>query len=102
MRPLGMLIRNCGCCAEGEGPYALLHMSGNVREWCGDRYDPRWYPLARRINPVGPPDNLHRVVRGGSFLSGETSLSLQSRDHHAPERGAPDIGFRVVCRYLGD
>lgn len=86
----------------GEGPYALLHMSGNVREWCGDRFDPRWYRLARGINPVGPPGNLHRVVRGGSFSSPTPALALQERDHFPPERAAADIGFRVVCRYSLD
>ena len=88
--------------ASGEGPFSLLHMSGNVREWCGDRFDPRWYGLARGINPVGPPGNLHRVVRGGSFSSPPATLALQARDHFPPERAAADIGFRVVCRYSLD
>ena len=28
---------------DGASYYGLLHMAGNAREWCEDRYGPRWY-----------------------------------------------------------
>jgi len=83
----------------GEGPYSLLHASGNVREWCQDRYDPRWYERGARTNPRGPVRNRHRVVRGGSFLSPPKTLRLQYRDQVAPDKGRPDLGFRVARRW---
>jgi len=83
----------------GEGPDSLLHASGNVREWCQDRYDPRWYERGARTNPRGPVRNKHRVVRGGSFLSPAENLRLQYRDQVAPENGLPDLGFRVARRW---
>ncbi|MHC4548678.1 MAG: formylglycine-generating enzyme family protein [Planctomycetota bacterium] len=84
----------------GESPTGLLHMSGNVREWCVDRYDPRWYLRGLRTNPHGPARNQHRVVRGGSFQSGDVQLRLQHRDHFSPTEKAPDLGFRVAWRWV--
>ncbi len=84
----------------GEGPYSLLHMSGNVREWCEDRFDPRWYERCSRSNPRGPSQNLHRVVRGGSFASPADCLRLQHRDHLEPVSREADLGFRVVMRWV--
>ncbi len=81
---------------EGEGPFSLLHMSGNVREWCLDRFEPRWYMRSSRIDPQGPAEGGHRTVRGGSYESDPATLALQWRDHVDPASRALDIGFRVV------
>jgi formylglycine-generating enzyme required for sulfatase activity len=80
----------------GVSPYGLLHMTGNVREWCKDRYDPRWYLRGVRTNPQGPASPAHRVVRGGSFRSTAEELALQHRDNVKPADKAPDLGFRVA------
>ncbi len=84
---------------SGEGPYSLLHMSGNVREWCEDRFDPRWYERCSRSNPRGPSQNLHRVARGGSYASGAEALRMQHREHLEPGSREEDLGFRVVMRW---
>ena len=84
----------------GVSPYGLLHMSGNVREWCNDRYDPRWYLRGVRIFPSGPAGPTHRVVRGGSFRSTSEELVLQHRDHMDSDLKAPDVGFRVACKWV--
>ena len=80
----------------GAGPCDLLHASGNAREWCADRYDPRWLRFSSRIDPRGPAGLRHRVVRGGSFAGAAENLVLQFRDHEAPANRVPDIGFRVA------
>jgi len=96
------------CRAEGAGPvpagslvesagfFDVLHASGNVREWCLDRFDPRWYLRSARKNPRGPARNMHRVVRGGSFASPPETHRLQHRDHVDATKRFPDIGFRVA------
>ncbi len=96
------------CCAAATGPkpvaslldgagfFGLLHASGNVREWCLDRFDPRWYARGARRNPRGPARNTHRVVRGGSFCSPAETLRLQFRDHVEATKRSADVGFRVV------
>lgn len=84
----------------GVSPHGLLHMSGNVREWCVDRYDPRWYMRGTRTNPRGPAGPAHRVVRGGSFRSTPDELVLQHRDNLDPAQKAPDLGFRVARAWV--
>jgi formylglycine-generating enzyme required for sulfatase activity len=81
---------------EGAGFFDLLHASGNVREWCLDRFDPRWYLRGARRNPRGPARNTHRAVRGGSFASPPEALRLQYRDHAEATKRFPDVGFRVA------
>jgi formylglycine-generating enzyme required for sulfatase activity len=81
---------------EGMSLFDLLHTCGNVREWCLDRYDPRWYLRGGRRNPRGPVHSMHRVVRGGSFASPPEALRLQFRDHFDVTRKAADLGFRVA------
>jgi len=80
----------------GASVYGLLHASGNAREWCQDRYGPRWYRYGSRVDPRGPASNGHRVVRGGSYMSSINSLVLQAREHAAPAKKLKDIGFRVA------
>lgn len=80
----------------GEGPCSLLHMSGNVREWCSDRFDPRWLARGPRVDPTGPASGQHRVLRGGSFNGSEADLRLQRRDQGEPTETSSDVGFRVV------
>ena len=84
----------------GASRFGLLHMSGNAREWCGDRYDPRWYLRSSRSNPRGPSRNRHRVVRGGSYSSSSESLRAQHRDNADPVTRPRDVGFRVVIRWV--
>jgi formylglycine-generating enzyme required for sulfatase activity len=82
--------------AAAAGFFGLLHAAGNVREWCTDRYDPRWLRYASRIDPRGPAGHLHRVVRGGSYSTSAEKLVLQFRDHDAPVSKKDDVGFRVA------
>ncbi len=84
----------------GVSPYGLLHMSGNVREWCDDRFDPRWFLRGARNNPRGPAGPAHRIVRGGSFRSTPQELVLQHRDNMDPTEKAPDLGFRVARAWV--
>ncbi len=84
---------------RGRSWFDLLNTTGNAREWCRDRFDPRYYMFATRIDPLGPANANHRVVRGGSFLSSESGMVLQQRDHLEPVQAHPDVGFRVAMRW---
>lgn len=78
--------------------YNLLDAVGNVREWTMDVYDPLAYkappPFHDPLVKNGPKDV--RVVRGGTWDEKSDYLRISQRDHHAPEKGDNQTGFRCV------
>jgi formylglycine-generating enzyme required for sulfatase activity len=53
----------------------VYDMSGNLREWVNDWYDPQYYANSPSVNPQGPPDPVQlpdgryagKIMRGGSW-----------------------------------
>jgi sulfatase modifying factor 1 len=102
-----------------ENPFGLIHMLGNVREFCLDYYSPEAYKIytddSLVIDPVGPTSGTEHVIRGGSFLSDAADVRSASRDHtrtdawlltdpQSPKSiwwysDCYDVGFRVVREY---
>jgi formylglycine-generating enzyme required for sulfatase activity len=82
--------------ANGLG---LYDMGGNVAEWCHDYYSIYSYaPEKTVVDPVGPENGKHHVIRGSSWKHGSIStLRLAYRSYGDGTR--EDVGFRV-CRYL--
>jgi formylglycine-generating enzyme required for sulfatase activity len=77
--------------------FGLYDMSGNVREWCSDWYQPSYFNESPIDDPKGPALGAKRVTRGGSWLlSAETARSA-SRAGLDPNVEDVDLGFRVVC-----
>jgi formylglycine-generating enzyme required for sulfatase activity len=80
-------------------PLGLHDLGGNVAEWCHDYYSIYSYkPGKIYVNPVGPAQGRHRIVRGSSFKhAGISELRSAFRDYSDDKRD--DLGFRV-CRYV--
>ncbi len=76
--------------------WGLLDMSGNVWEWCHDRYavDLGEAPV---VDPWGPEAGTERTLRGGAWDSTPTRIRATARDMGHPSR-ARDFckGFRCV------
>lgn len=51
-----------------ENDFGLLSITGNTREWCADWFDAEYHVYATRVNPVGPPAETARVLKGGPYL----------------------------------
>ena len=105
--------------AVKPNPFGLLHMLGNVKEFCLDWYAPdayAAYPADEVIkDPTGPPAGTEHVIRGGSFksLASEVRVAARESTHHdawmVTDPQMPksiwwysdnnEVGFRVVCEY---
>jgi formylglycine-generating enzyme required for sulfatase activity len=85
--------------------WGLHDMHGNVEEWCLDYWNPRYQEVtvdeSSWVSPLmedGDENELHRVLRGGSWLNlFPWDCRSASRNHNHPDYAEFHVGFRVVC-----
>lgn len=89
-----------GAYPEGISPFGVYDLLGNVWEWCLDRYDRQGYHRTSLRNPVGPPDGLDRVCRGGAWNYARHYAAATTRHAFGPSEAYDFVGFRTVLPVL--
>ena len=83
----------------------LYDMSGNVLEWCFDRYHPE--PASNDneymsedivTDPQGAASGNRRIVRGGRWNGDAKNCTVGIRNHSNPDARGNALGFRLAWR----
>ncbi|MEM9384281.1 MAG: SUMF1/EgtB/PvdO family nonheme iron enzyme [Pseudomonadota bacterium] len=78
-----------GIYPQGASPYGIEDMSGNVREWCADKYE--------TPHDTGPSGDEPRVLRGGSWFVYPCLACAWYRFWYLPNLRNRGWGFRLCC-----
>lgn len=74
--------------------YGIFDMTGNVCEWCWDRYG--GYDDHSKLDPAGKSIGVARVRRGGSWSCEASLQRISFRHYHYSSNRAGDLGFRIA------
>lgn len=94
-------IAPVGSFPKDVSPFGLMDMGGNVREWCGDKYEVDYYRRSPTKNPFNwnatwsPPAD--RAIRGGGYGVTEWDSRTTSRNFCVHGGRAICVGFRCVA-----
>ena len=83
-------------------PFGLYGITADIHEWCADWHSKTFYSDSPARNPVGPPDGVRRISRGGSWRHSVTISRSAARSKLDPSFRYTDYGFRVVQSHPGE
>jgi formylglycine-generating enzyme required for sulfatase activity len=79
--------------------YGFYTITGNAWEWCSDWFHPSYHLTAARRNPIGPPEGVAKVMKGGSYLCHKSYCNryrVAARTSNTPDSSTTNISFRCV------
>ena len=85
--------------SKGASPYGVMHLCGNVWEWCQDYWNPTAHNDVISVNPINLKPSDRKVVKGGSAYCTKEVIRISCRDWtNSVNQGGGDDGFRVIIR----
>ena len=93
--PSGGRTQQVGSPRKKNNGMGLYDMSGNVREWCWDRFDS--FPTEHQPDNKGSLEKKDfRVLRGGSWYNYDSYCRVSSRYDDDPNDRVGNVGFRCA------
>jgi len=92
----GEYTRPVGTRPAGATPEGVHDLAGNASEWIHDWYERQPYSRLGRNNPSGASSGIVRVVRGGSYYDGSSTLRASYRYGLNPVSSFGTVGFRCA------
>lgn len=86
---------------DGASEQGIFDLSGNVAEYTSDWYEKKFYSTAEASmqdtqGPAEPEKDKYKVIRGGSYIYGESHTRASFRSSAKLDDPAIDFGFRCV------
>lgn len=81
-----------GYSPQGDSPYGCVDMSGNMFEWCLNKYK-------TSLDTSVDDSDASRVLRGGSWFYGSVPVCAAYRNHNIPDGRFFGVGFRCVSSF---
>ncbi|MFP4056526.1 MAG: formylglycine-generating enzyme family protein [Candidatus Brocadiia bacterium] len=81
---------------RGDTPDGIADLTGNVWEWCLDRFAADYYEESPRREPCNTDRGDTRVERGGSWAFTQDYCRAAFRFYAQPRAAYDNLGFRLV------
>ncbi len=88
-------ISATGSYPYGASQYGVQDMVGNIRQWCADSYDARYYDYSPTSNPNGGSNSTYRTLRGSGGYN-NTDYRVAVRSYASPTQCDEYTGFRII------
>lgn len=82
--------------SKDKNELGIHDMSGNVIEWCWDRYGGTFYGNSPKLDPQGVGSGADRVLRGGAWTLEDFNCRVAFRSNKRPHDNANYRGFRLA------
>ena len=83
---------------QGDSPYGVADMAGNVSEWTSSLYMP--YPYKANDGRENQQSRDLRVIRGGNYFLGAKIARCAARSGGDPTNSSSYYGFRIAVTVI--